>query len=251
MKVLFLDESGDHSLTVIDPQYPLFILGGIIVDVEYAKGEMTERINGFKRDLLGSENISLHTADMVRNRNGFERLAHPELRAHFYRTLNSLLADLKYQIVACAIRKDAHLERYGMAAIDPYHLALELLVERLCYEVGDCAREGVVVAEKRDRFLDRQLRLAWLTLKSRGTRYVKAGQVTSRIRGLALRGKEDNIVGLQVADLLVTPIGRFLLGKTSLVDYEVIRSKFRCDRRGGYDGMGLVVLPKNERAGTR
>ena len=31
MKVLFLDESGDHSLAKIDPQYPLFVLGGIIV----------------------------------------------------------------------------------------------------------------------------------------------------------------------------------------------------------------------------
>ena len=31
MKVLFLDESGDHNLAVIDPQYPLFVLGGVIV----------------------------------------------------------------------------------------------------------------------------------------------------------------------------------------------------------------------------
>jgi len=34
--VMFLDESGDHSLTRIDPQYPMFVLGGIIVDREYA-----------------------------------------------------------------------------------------------------------------------------------------------------------------------------------------------------------------------
>ena len=39
MKVLFLDESGDHNLAVIDPQYPLFVLGGIIVVKEYAEGE--------------------------------------------------------------------------------------------------------------------------------------------------------------------------------------------------------------------
>jgi hypothetical protein len=38
VKVLFLDESGDHNLSVIDPQYPLFVLGGIIVDQDYAKG---------------------------------------------------------------------------------------------------------------------------------------------------------------------------------------------------------------------
>jgi hypothetical protein len=32
VKVMFLDESGDHNLTVIDPQYPIFVLGGIIAD---------------------------------------------------------------------------------------------------------------------------------------------------------------------------------------------------------------------------
>ena len=32
MKILFLDESRDHSLSVIDPQYPVFVLGRVIVD---------------------------------------------------------------------------------------------------------------------------------------------------------------------------------------------------------------------------
>jgi hypothetical protein len=117
-------------------------------------------------------------------------------------------------------------------------------VERFCYEVGDNCGEGVIVAEKRDRFLDRQLRLAWLALKARGTRFVKAVQLAGRMKGLALRGKQDNIAGLQIADLLVTPIGRSLLGKQSLVDYGMIQSKFRCNRQGGYGGVGLVVLPK-------
>ena len=34
MRVLFLDESGDHNLSAIDPRYPIFVLGGIIVDKE-------------------------------------------------------------------------------------------------------------------------------------------------------------------------------------------------------------------------
>ena len=42
-KILFLDEFGDHNLTAIDPQHPIFVLGGIIVDEKYALGEMTEK----------------------------------------------------------------------------------------------------------------------------------------------------------------------------------------------------------------
>lgn len=32
MKVMFLDESGDHSLVKIDPQFPVFCLAGGIFD---------------------------------------------------------------------------------------------------------------------------------------------------------------------------------------------------------------------------
>jgi hypothetical protein len=245
VKALFLDESGDHSLTVIDKTYPLFILGGILVDVDYSKGEMTERLSNFKRETLGSDQIILHTADMVRNRKGFEGLANPGTRASFYAALNALLSDLKFEIVACAIRKQAHLNRYGDLAQDPYHFALEVLVERLCYAVGDQKEGGViVVAEKRDKFLDRKLRLTWLLLKSSGTRFVKAVQVAERIK-FGLRGKEDNLAGLQVADLVVTPIGRSLLGKSTLINQEMVQSKFRCNRQGEYAGTGLVVIPKD------
>jgi hypothetical protein len=36
-KILFLDESGDHDLSNIDPLYPLFVLGGVILDKRYAE----------------------------------------------------------------------------------------------------------------------------------------------------------------------------------------------------------------------
>ncbi len=57
MKILFLDESGDHNLTIIDPQYPVFVLGGVIIDRAYAEGEMTERVRDFKLRLFGRDDI--------------------------------------------------------------------------------------------------------------------------------------------------------------------------------------------------
>lgn len=71
-KILFLDESGDHNLTAIDPQHPIFVLGGIIADENYAFGEMTEKLNRFKEEIFGTQNITLHTADFTRQKNGFE-----------------------------------------------------------------------------------------------------------------------------------------------------------------------------------
>jgi hypothetical protein len=137
---MFLDESGDHNLAVIDPSYPLFVLGGVIVDQRYAEGLLEEALRDFKRRLFGREDLILHTADITRNRNGFERLKEPAFREHFYHELNVLMRGLRFQVVACVIRKNDHLQRYGVAALDPYMLSLDVLVERFCMDIGQRGR---------------------------------------------------------------------------------------------------------------
>ncbi len=244
MKILFLDESGDHNLSVVDPQYPIFVLGGVIVDQDYAEGELTEQVNAFKRRVLGTTDIVLHTADIARNRNGFERLSDQAFRDLFYRELNALMVSLRYTVVACAIRKDMHLARYGVAALDPYMLSLDVLAERFCFEIGEVRNDGVIVAERRDPTLDRELELAWLNLKVQGTRYLQGKVVAERIKGVTLRAKEENIAGLQLADLVVSPIGRHVLGKQDKEDWHIVDQKFRRSRSGQVEGFGLVILPK-------
>lgn len=244
MKVIFLDESGDHNLSIIDPEYPLFVLGGIIVEKDYAEGELSDALNNFKMSLFGRDDIILHTADITRNRNGFERMKEREFRERFYFELNKLMRRLNYVVVACVIKKESHLSRYGVAALDPYVMSLDILVERFCMEIGNINNGGVIVAEKRDPILDRELELSWLNLKIKGTRYMRASQIEKRVVALNLRNKTDNLAGLQLADLVVTPIGRYILGKRIKDDFGIIESKFRRDRRGNYEGHGLVVLPK-------
>lgn len=244
MKVLFLDESGDHNLSVIDPQYPMFVLGGVIMEVDYAKGPLTDAMDDFKRRMFGRTDIVLHTADIIRNRNGFERMKDAGFRAEFLDGLNALMRWADYRVVACTVHKTGHLARYGFGAVDPYMLSLDVLVERFCMDVGNVARGGIIVAEKRDPVLDRGLDLAWLNLKINGTRYVQAHDIDNRMAGLALRAKSDNIAGLQLADLVVSPIGRHVLGKPDREDWRIVESKFRRSPKGRIEGYGLVCLPK-------
>ncbi len=244
MKVLFLDESGDHNLSVIDSQYPLFVLGGVIMDQAYAEGELSRQLDALKRSLFGRTDIILHTADIARNKNGFERLKEPAFRERFYDEVNAFVRQLEFQVIACAVRKDQHLRRYGVAALDPYMLSLDVLVERFCFEVGAVSGGGIIVAERRDPTLDRQLDLAWLNLKIQGTRHVRARVIEERLVGLNIRSKSDNIAGLQLADLIVSPIGRHVLGKSAKNDWEIIKNKFRRGTDGRIEGFGLVVLPQ-------
>ena len=174
MKTLFLDESGDHSLSAIDPQYPVFVLGGVIVDSEYAATEMDAAVRRLKLDVFGRDDFTLHTADIIRQRGAFTCLVDPAVRHLFHARLNALMQRLDYTVVACAIRKDAHLAAYGAAALDPYALSLNVLVERLCFALAD-AREtqrGLIVAERRDQALDSALLASWRHLREQGTSYL-------------------------------------------------------------------------------
>ncbi len=222
--------------------YPLFVLGGVIMDKTFAEEELIKQIDEFKLKLFATKDIILHTADITRNRNGFERLIEKAFREKFYQELNKLIQKLQFTVIACVIRKNAHLSRYGLAALDPYFLSLDILVERFCMEIGNISNAGLIIAERRDPTLDHEL--AWLNLKIQGTHYIKAHQIEKRIISLNLQAKYKNIAGLQLADLVVTPIGRYVLGKPIKEDFKIIQSKFRCNRKGGWQGYGLVVLPK-------
>lgn len=241
--VLFLDESGDHSLSKIDPQYPMFVLAGCVFEMSYYEDVVVPEINSFKNDLLGSDKIILHTEDITHNRNGFERVMEAEFRKYFYEKVNAILSKLDYKILACAIKKDEHFKKYGLAAIDPYMLSMDCIVERFVFELEEINQSGIIIAESRNSILDNELELAFLNLKVQGTSYISASRVKKAISQLSIKDKKENIAGLQIADLIASPIGRENLGKRNQIDYEVIEKKYR-NKGGKYWGYGLVVLPK-------
>jgi hypothetical protein len=104
---------------------------------------------------------------------------------------------------------------------------------------------GSIVAEKRNPTLDNELEIAWLNLKITGTKFLQAVDIQHRIAQFSLRDKKMNIAGLQLADLVVSPIGRFVLGKAIKEDFRVVESKFctLADKQD-YLGSGLIILPK-------
>ena len=247
MKVLYVDESGDHNFVDIDDDYSVFVLGGVIIDDEYAKGPLTNELNEFKYQMFGRTNIVLHTADIVRNRKGFEQMTNGDFREEFYSKLNDLMRRADYRVLAVTIEKKSYLDSHGVAALDPYMLGMFVLVEQFCKDVGKVENEkqaGMIVAETRGPVLDKNLSLAWENIKTNGTRLAQAKEINNRITELRLRSKSDNLAGLQLADLVVSPIGRHVLGKVDKEDWRIVEAKFRRGDDGKTEGFGLISLPK-------
>ena len=80
-------------------------------------------------------------------------------------------------------------------------------------------------------------------MRLNGTRYVSAGTIARRVASLETRAKCAQDPGLQLADLVVSPIARAVIGRDTKADYDVVRAKMRRGPTGRVDGAGLVVLP--------
>lgn len=246
MKVMYLDESGDHNLQVIDRDYPIFVLGGVILESPQAEHEMQQKLDALKRELFGNSQIILHTSDITRNRRGFERLQESEFRKEFYARINQFMAESQFMITACAIRKCPHTHSLNPIKTDAYLRSLSVLTGLFANEITASKSQGIIIAERRGNQLDNQLITAWEQfLTQQGATQFSAPNWTSKIN-LQLRSKRENLAGLQLADLVVGPIGRHLIGKSPKDDFRIIERKLLRNEKGQSDGHGIVIIDENE-----
>ncbi len=241
MKTMSLDESGDHNLKQIDPGYPVFVLGGVIFEDDYARIRADEAIRAFKRDLFGQTDFVLHTVEITRNAGVFSVLQDRDFRNAFFRELSAVLRGLEFSVVACAVRKDRLDAESAPAVGDPYHYALERLVIRFCEIVGNQHRGGRIRAEQRQPALDRRTLRQWRTLREVGAGDFTGRSIRRRIASLSFHDKSERLVDLELADLVVTPIGRHIVGYPERPDWEIVREKLH-----GSSEAAIEVMPANE-----
>jgi hypothetical protein len=177
----------------------------------------------------------------------YKKFCNKEFRVRFYKDINTLISQTEFKIIACAILKEDHINKYGFNAIDPYILSLENIINRIVFEVEP--NTANVFAEKRDTTLDHQIEIAWLNTKVSGTDKKRPTEVTKAISEFRLINKSLNEPGLQLADLIVSPIGRRIL-KLPIrldqeIDFSVIIEKFR-KRYNSIMGYGLTIFPKQK-----
>lgn len=238
--IMFLDESGDNNLRNIIHDYPIFVLGGIIAEEQHYNRTIRPSVIQFKDNFFGS-GIILHTREIKRNIGRFSILKDSVTRKKFYQDINLLIDQENFYTIAGIIDKQQFVSRY-IDPYDPYRLLLEFLLERFfLFLQGNNAR-GDVVVESRGAHLDTQIKVAFDNLLKKGNKYIKNFALYINTP-LQIEKKAPDNIGLQIADLVVTPIGRnFLKKKPYIIEYSTIEHKF-LRNSGRYKGIGLKIFP--------
>lgn len=240
--IVYLDETGDHSLEVIDKDFPVFALAMFICDATYYNHTILPAVAQLKTDYFGHEGVILHSRDIRKAQKDFGFLTNPQKRAKFIDRINVMMRDFDYTLIVSAIKKQAHKEKYGMTADNPYDLAMKFCLERLLPFLEEAQQKQVyLIAESRGKKEDNDLELSFLKIISQGTEYNSADRFKQIDFKLKFVPKTMNAAGTQLADLAAYPIARYVLDKNKPNPaYDIISKKFY---RGKGWIKGLKIFP--------
>jgi hypothetical protein len=240
--IAFFDECGDHSLSKIDKDFPLFLLCTVIVEREAYAHKVIPTMAAFKLRYFAHEGINLHSREIRKAEGPFSILQNETVRKSFLPELSALIATLPFTLFITAIHKQAYAQRYGTGAKNPYDVALEYSFERVLHFMEEHNESQLpVIAEARGQQEDDALRASFHRLMTQGTYYNKAERFQKLVCPISFRRKQDNIAGIQVADLCAHPTARHLL-KPDVPNqaYDVVKPHIYASGRIN----GLKVYPK-------
>lgn len=241
----FLDEAGDHGLSFVDPNFPLFLLAGSLFEEAESK-RLEKEINNFKKEFLGTTEVILHSRDIRKCEGAFQILFDLKIKERFYNKLNNIIAKADFSIIGAGVSKEEHIKKYGKGARDPYAISLGFVMERLifCLDTKSPLATVDIKIEKRGKREDKQLLDQYNSILDRGTYYVDSQRLRNKINSFESFFKRDNITGLQIADLCAYPLARHILNpKEPYVSFQIIEKKLYCNRDGKYEGYGLKIFP--------
>lgn len=224
---LFIDESGDHGLKNIDPDFPIFVLCGALFE-EQNYFAFRDHINEVKESFLPGKEVILHSTDIRKKRKEFKVLLDEEIRSNFIEGINQSISNHDFTVFSSVIDKIGFIDSYGKLS-EVYEISLSNLVERTVLFMKEQGLEGKleIVLEKRGKKEDRELTSHFNAILDNGTSKVSVEDLKSLATRFHFRWKKDNVNGLQLADLLAYPIARqFLHPEKKHPSYEVFEDKF-------------------------
>lgn len=240
--IVYVDESGDHSLTSVDPNYPVFVLAFCIFHKAMYSQDVTTRITDLKFKHFGHDQVVLHEREIRKQKGDFQILFDPSVRNEFMKDITQIVEEAPFTLIASVIDKKKLKKKFSDPG-NPYHIALSFGLESMYRHLakGKGCTEGTlnIVFEERGQKEDDTLELEF-------RRAIDNNQLDVRLPfEIVFSNKQSNSAGLQLADLVARPIGRHFLKPTQANRaYDVIERKFRRDSKGKVKGTGLKVFPE-------
>ncbi|GAC1611158.1 MAG: DUF3800 domain-containing protein [Aquirhabdus sp.] len=244
--VVYVDESGDHGMQMLDANYPVFVLAFCIFHKRYYCEKVVPALEKFKFNHFGHDLIVLHEHEIRKEKGAFNFFQSRQHQQAFLNELTEIIETSNFILVSCVIDKAALKEKGGVMA-NPYHLALGFCLETLYEFLQEKNQDGAmthVLVECRGKKEDNELELEFRRMCDGENRLG-----ISLPFNIVFADKKVNSAGLQLADLVARPIGmQVLRPMQENRAFDVLKKKFFCsggrENVGeGFENWGLKIYP--------
>lgn len=224
--IVFVDESGDHNLAVVNPQFPVFVLAFCLIKKSDYTNIICPKVQDFKLKWFGHDSCVLHEREIRKDKYPFDFLKTASKKQEFMDELTAIIDAAPLHILPAVIRKEDLKSRYADPD-NPYHLALLFCMEKLSRFLdvnGQCGKLTHVIFEKRGGEEDDTLELEFRRIMA-GQHYLARNKMCNM--EIQIISKATNSIGLQLADLVARPIGiKVMRPAQENRAYEIIVRKF-------------------------
>lgn len=223
-----------------DPGFPIFVLCVALYRTEQYLSSELAALSRIKFEFWSHDAVVFHSHKIRKRVHPFEALRKREIAEAFHARLGNFFAESKVTLIAAAIDKVRHKVQYKNPD-HPYNMSLQFCLERVWGHVqNDIKADDQVtfVFEKRGKRED-----ALLLEKFKEYCASNIWNVQLPFRA-CFAAKEENISGLQVADLAAYPIARYVeKGNSERKDWQAILPRIRTGPNEKIDGYGLKIFP--------
>jgi len=101
--VVYVDESGDHSLASIDPEYPVFVLALCVFHKRHYSEKIIPAVEKLKFNYFGHDSVVLHENEIRKQKGLFAFLSHLPTRTEFMSRLSSIMDASNFILVTCDV----------------------------------------------------------------------------------------------------------------------------------------------------
>ena len=250
--IVYVDESGDHSLASIDRDYPVFVLALCVFHKRHFAEKIVPAMKKLKFNYFGHDSVVLHENEIRKQKGDFAFLNHRPTREEFMDRLSSIMAASNFILIACVVDK-LRLSRNEGVSSNPYHIALGVCLEALREFLAEKQQDKFkthVLVECRGKKEDAELELEF-------RRICDGDNPGNRVLpfDIVFADKKTNLAGLQLADLVARPVGiNYIRPQQENKAFEMLKNKFFCaggrDNVGcGYENVGLKIYPAQKAKG--
>lgn len=236
--ILFLDESN------VTKTNPFLLLGGIIISRKEYKDTLLPAILDCKM-ILGNPHIIFHYTDIIKKQKDFSCMCGDSNMCNdFWKHLQNGLTQTDFRILSSFINIKKYNDEYPKnISHDSYELLFSTIINNYIHFLHKHKSRGCIIFESREETQNKKIQQYYFHILKNGTNIYQSNAIEYYITTTSFLVKEENCIGLQIADLVAYNSIKHINGLSVKHNmWEILKPKLYNGESNNTDSYGLVKL---------